>query len=1272
MSAASLKASKALCRAMGACLVVASLSWPLVPAADLLVERTLVSGTGRPGRIATSDIDADGTADMVFATIVSPSTIGWVENLGGAPAAFGAPRILHSVSAGGRSLSVGDLDGDGRPDIASAFIQGAATSTNLAWFENQGGATPSFVRRVISTATGDTETALGDLDGDGDLDIIGSSIAAGGHRWYENLGGATPSFSIRSVGAGQGFDEIEAADMDGDGDVDLTVVNSFVENVRWYENQGGAPRVFAERFAAENTGFRAGRLAIADLDRDGDRDIVAGALFGDPRTVWYDNLGGAPAQFSERLIDGEGARELAAFDTDADGDVDLLTTPNEVPNPLVHHQNLGAGSIGFARQVLLEDAPSGAPFAGADIDGDGILDPIALVETQSGDNQGRIVWFESLLSLLPVFIRETLVSFPDLDSAIAAAAAGQTIVAEPDAFGPLREVDRAVRFESTGGLRLEASFISILDDARFFAAPRASLEVLGQIAPSPAVRASFRARSLRLWESGRINLRVGSTLSFDLDFDTPNARCGGEISLSENSTLVFDGSVVLGSRGVPPRFQGLAAISRAGVVSAVPGDMDGDADVDLVVARPSATSVEWIENAGQGFPSWDSPRAISAAAGDAAKVEVVDLDADADRDVLVVAPLADRVVWHNSKGAAPPVFTERVLLSTLDGPVCARAADLDGNGALDVVVAGSGDATVVWLQSDGRDPPGFRTLVVARGSFTSGVQDVIAADLDGDGDLDVATAADKFGEVAWHENQTRGVFESRLIGAGLALACAVRAGDLDGDGDTDLVAAGGGGVIEWLANDGNAPARFSRQRLNENLASTCAIDLGDVDADGDPDVVFAAGAAASGNMAWIENRLDEGEGLQPIALPSPSTVSSRDEVRCADLDLDGVTDALVAGQTQTVWFRRVPSAPPQTLITAGATLASFSVTSGGTIENERMLRIVGGSVSAFETINRGTITGFGNFSRKLINEEAGSILVLADLQVGGDLENAGDITVANGTLTVLGTLQSTGTISGAIGGGGGAGVVDGGGVFAGEDWILAGDSSLLFPAGSRLALGGDFDAEIGDAARFDLAAAELRFAGVSEEQTIEAMSSDIGPDLRGLARGPSGYFPLGTLRIGPPAATVRVVDVHDNDGLGQERCEAIYTGTLHIAAGSTLENPLCRVYYREAFIAGEVTHPENLLPLADIRPFERGDVNDDGEPDLSDAVRLVLWLFGGAAQPGCLKAADASDDGRIGLDDAITLLNTLFRGAAELAAPSGACGDDPTFDLLTCTAAPSC
>lgn len=67
--------------------------------------------------------------------------------------------------------------------------------------------------------------------------------------------------------------------------------------------------------------------------------------------------------------------------------------------------------------------------------------------------------------------------------------------------------------------------------------------------------------------------------------------------------------------------------------------------------------------------------------------------------------------------------------------------------------------------------------------------------------------------------------------------------------------------------------------------------------------------------------------------------------------------------------------------------------------------------------------------------------------------------------------------------------------------------------------------------------------------------------------------------------------------------------------------------------------------------FRRGDYNDDGQVDLSDATATLGYLFTGADEPGCFQAADTTADGTVNIAGAVVSLNFLFLGGTALPAP---------------------
>lgn len=94
---------------------------------------------------------------------------------------------------------------------------------------------------------------------------------------------------------------------------------------------------------------------------------------------------------------------------------------------------------------------------------------------------------------------------------------------------------------------------------------------------------------------------------------------------------------------------------------------------------------------------------------------------------------------------------------------------------------------------------------------------------------------------------------------------------------------------------------------------------------------------------------------------------------------------------------------------------------------------------------------------------------------------------------------------------------------------------------------------------------------------------------------------------------------------------------------------------------------QSSLDLPEIPRFLRGDINDSGFRNVTDAVFLLFYLFGEPVDLVCASAADVNDDSAIDLADPVYLLDSLYLSTAPaIPAPSAACGIDPTVDALTC------
>jgi hypothetical protein len=157
-----------------------------------------------------------------------------------------------------------------------------------------------------------------------------------------------------------------------------------------------------------------------------------------------------------------------------------------------------------------------------------------------------------------------------------------------------------------------------------------------------------------------------------------------------------------------------------------------------------------------------------------------------------------------------PFGGQQVISTQVDGPRSIAAADLDGDGDADLVVASSNDSTIAWLENTGGAFGSPQEIT----QLASLPYSVAAADVDGDGDLDVLSGSALDDEIAWYENTDgAGSFGSQQLISTLAdQAQDVAGADLDRDGDVDVLSAPSATTRSPGTRTPTAPAASDRSR----------------------------------------------------------------------------------------------------------------------------------------------------------------------------------------------------------------------------------------------------------------------------------------------------------------------------------------------------------------------------------------------------------------------------------------------------------------------------
>ena len=279
-------------------------------------------------------------------------------------------------------------------------------------------------------------------------------------------------------------------------------------------------------------------------------------------------------------------------------------------------------------------------------------------------------------------------------------------------------------------------------------------------------------------------------------------------------------------------------------------DIDGDLVPDILAGFYGDGRSDRYENF--RIRGASDGRVIAWVSGRVPMVTAADLDGDGDIDVLCPVDVeddhaGDRIVWFENQGGG--VFSgERVITTDVERPNFVFAADLDGDGAQDVLSASPEDRKVAWYQNSGGGAfSGQRTLA----TDNHGPVSVFAADLDGDGDLEVLYGSVATNEIKWYENLGSGRFsEARAIAApdGQKAWAIVFAFDWDRDSDADVFLYSAlTDAMYFYENLGGGTISGSPLLVSEDYSFKFRAFLADMDGDGNPDLIYSA---TDGTVRW--------------------------------------------------------------------------------------------------------------------------------------------------------------------------------------------------------------------------------------------------------------------------------------------------------------------------------------------------------------------------------------------------------------------------------------
>ncbi len=854
-------------------------AWPFIADGDLVVSGTVDIGPGSflrtnqrmdiAGRASfsdlviapdptgffadytTGDLDGDGDADLIGVDSVTYAVEPKLYMLENDLDEGGAFPIVP-LAEGEERVAVGDIDRDGDLDLVTAV------GSLLIWHESNGANPPAFTRHDIGAHPDGgllTSIRIADVNRDQAPDIIAATSNAGSVQIYLSSGGPAPTFSGPvGVGlpgfAGWSFIEFAVGDLNRDGFPDLAV-SSEPSRLAVALGNGAAVPTFSPLIDVGPTSVVIQSLQLADVDGDGFLDIIPGGAptyVVEPGVSYFRNDGNPTPAFEERTVAPAAGYpiQVAVADLDRDRDPDFVAV-DKGDVEVKWYESDGSRPIpAYARRTITNNSPGPRRVEAVDFDGDGDLDLIT--HASSGPLPG--LWGELRLSINNLNQRFGL----DNDGAFIQCFSALTVVNADLDTGPGFNFFDSVGFTVDKNSRLLG--VGIYDSAL--------IEVAGQIIP----------------DRGRRMLLVGS-LSMELDSggvtDAGRLRIdladGAEISSVEvtESAFLAGGLIVRADPGFDPPVGSVFTVLIAGQpigaerfdIAYLPGLPDGKFfrvayDLEGPGGGPGGTVSLVVESLGRDI-GLDDPDNLTIA-GLPVAAELTDMNGDGLPDAVLAIP-----------DEANPLGAPGSVLVLLNG-----GTNLQGNWA-------GFSAGAIQAQS-GLMPT-----------------DLATGDLDGDGDQDVAVSNRVDGTVSVLLNNGAGTLTAFSSTPFNINPAAVVILDVDTDGAPDIAVAGedssGGGRLTVRLNAGGGPGNWSglsaaAQNFEIGGLPTF-MEWADLDEDLAPDCMI--GSRADGGVNLLRNlQGDEGEGwpgfgaplrVQTGSFPQAGDIGDLDNDSCLDLFL---------------------------------------------------------------------------------------------------------------------------------------------------------------------------------------------------------------------------------------------------------------------------------------------------------------------------------------------------------------------------------------------------
>ena len=760
------------------------------------------------------------------------------------------PTVHYPTSGPARAIAVGDVNQDGRADLA---VGSGNNRLDILLGTGTGTFQPAVTHLIFGLPSG---IALGDLNADGRTDV---ALAVTSNAAHVLLGNGDGTFQpSRSYLAGDMPSSIAISDFNNDGRPDLVVTNGRGDNVSVLLGSGDGTFLPQLMVAA---GINPASVVAVDVNRDGLVDL---AVAGDDGVTVLRGNGNGTFQAGVQVADPRFQRSIATADFDLDGIADLASF-----EPSERFTFLVGTAAGFNQPLTFATgARQTAAAIVADINGDTLPD-LATANPMSFDNKVTVVYGLSGSFMPPVSH---------------GAGTGPTALAAGD-FNGDGGTDLVVANEISNDVSVLLGRLTIGTNTTLVSSvnpstlSQAVTLTAGVTPPSATGSVTFFDGGTVLGSRPLVNGQaVLTTKSLpsgvrSLTALYPGINAGNPVHRPSVSAVVQQ---TVNARS-QESFHPAVHYATSGPARAVAvGDVNQDGHADVAVGHGFSLDIRLGTGAGTFLPAVTHP-----IAGSPRGIALGDFNADGRTDVaLAVIANAARVLLGNGDGTFQPYRS----YAAGDMPSSIAISDFNNDGRPDLAVTnGDGDNVSVLLgRGDGTFLP---QLMVAAGVQPAAV---VPLDVNRDARIDLATAGDD-GVTVLHGNGD-GTFQAGMLVAEIRFQRSIATADVNRDGIADLASVGLNDRFTLLI--GTATGAFNPpQMFSTGARQSASVAIADIDGDTLLDLATANPMSFDNNVTIVGGI--SGAFLDPVshaAGNSPTALAS------GDVNGDGGADLVVANE----------------------------------------------------------------------------------------------------------------------------------------------------------------------------------------------------------------------------------------------------------------------------------------------------------------------------------------------------------------------------------------